>query len=305
VRIRGLHGADDQALLRTHAEAVERDPLAVELGPAREVVDGAPHVEGSPRDDLARVARSGSAGWPTPLVGLVVDREQHRAAAAHQVAEVPFSHAIDRREVDGAGRREVDDGLIRRLRVLRQEDPRGDALAAVGSREAHLLDAPALGAVVCRLQTSVEVERLVGELLRVDRERRVVRRACVREIPHDVLDLGEAGLRRRLLVDGAANAQDRASVHGVERVRAGIEVGRVAPGAAERVAARAVGVPGPLPHVSRHVHVAVGRVARLRADRPRPLVAEVAVAEDVGETREVRGPVPVVKRGQALALNSA
>ena len=40
----------------------------------------------------------------------------------------------------------------------------------------------------------------------------------------------------------------------------------------------------------------------MRADRPRPLVAEVAVAEDVGETRQVRGPIPVVKRGQALAL---
>src|SRR5207344_115631 len=99
------------------------------------VVDGATHVEGSPRYDLALVAGSGSAGRPTPLVGLVIDGEHHRASASHQIAEVSFSHAIDRREADGARGREVDDRLVGRLRVLRQVDPGGNAFAAVSGRE--------------------------------------------------------------------------------------------------------------------------------------------------------------------------
>ena len=102
-------------------------------------------------------------------------------------------------------------------------------------------------------------------------------------------------------VDRAAHAEDRAAVHGVERVGAGVEVRRVAPRTAERVAAVDLLVPHPLADVAGHVVVAVGGEARLLADRPRPLAAEVAEREDLREAREVGRAVPVVQRRQALA----
>ena len=146
-----------------------------------------------------------------------------------------------------------------------------------------------------------EARRVVVEKLAVDAERLLVDGTPAGEILDHVRDRSERRLGRRLRVDRAAHAEDRAAVHRVERVGARVEIRRVAPRAAERVAAADLLVPHPLADVAGHVVVAVRRQARLLAHRPRRLAGEVAEGEDLGEAGEVGRAVPVVQGRQALS----
>ena len=251
---------------------------------------------------LVRYRRRPPASGRRPLVRPLVHRVEERSSAPDDEVHPGKRHVAARSQAKCVRRRKKDDGLVRRRSVLRQEEMRAHALAAIRGVECDGVLPPDLR-LFGRLDDGVQRRAIVGVLPSIHLEDVIADRFLLSGVTNERLDPDGRGHGRRQRPDvfRKPEAVARRPLERPLRIVVREHVPRLVPCASQEKSAVVRFGPAPFLDVARHVVGAERAQAGVTADRRRALSAEVADREDVGEAPQARRTVPVMDRGQALA----